>query len=37
MKNKDGGSSWGLGSEEGLGLAFCHTPISNYFFGKPKK
>jgi hypothetical protein len=37
MKDKDGGSLWGLGSEEGPGLVSRHTPTSKKKSRKPKK
>jgi hypothetical protein len=36
-RDRDGGSSWGLGSEEGPGVLFHHIPTSEKKFGKPKK
>jgi hypothetical protein len=37
MRDKDGGSLWGLGSEEGPRLVSHHTPTSKKKSGKPKK
>jgi hypothetical protein len=37
LRDTAGGSSWRLGSEEGPGVFFHHTPTSKKKFGKPKK